>query len=165
MGRIVKDFSIETGGGSGSDRGLVDSGASCTTLKSSLARSLGFDPKSAGKTAAAESASDDTLVGYWLPVCLKVDKREACVKAFVPIGKMKGDGSEEPFEIDENLIGADFLQASRAMLDYSKPDDRAFSGLSKRLPKLGGGLLRFRDATAAEKRALSRLGRRKMRGR
>jgi hypothetical protein len=155
VGRITKKIVIETGAGIELGDGVIDSGADHTTLKSSIACKLGLDPRSAPQ-ASMESASDDVLVGHWMPVFVTIDRKQACVRAFVPVLKRTADG-DEPFEIDENLVGSDFLQGSGAKLDYAQPHEETFSGLPKPSGRIGGGLFKYRPATPEESEALRRV--------
>jgi len=147
MGIVKKEFSAQTVGEPRTGEAVVDSGAAFTTLRFDLACHLGLDTKTAARMSA-RSASGQLLVGYRMAVCIRVDAREACVAAFVPTAR-RTDRGDESFQVARNLIGADFLQASHAKLDYDKPHDETFSGID-----LPSGLYDFGPATADEAKAL-----------
>ncbi len=146
MGRIIRRFLAFTELGKADADGQIDSGADRTVLQRSVAEDLGFSAHGKKPTDTMIVANDEKICGYTLPVCLRIGERSALVDAFVPEARLDGP----------SLIGADFLQASGAMLDYSKPDDEAFSG--RRSPPrefhVGGGMLEFRKLTPEERAAL-----------
>lgn len=127
MGRIVKRFVAQTGTGAITGRGQVDSGADQTVLSAKLACRIGLDPARPGD-AEVYVAEGTRVVGFALPVTITVGARRATVEAFVP-SYSEVDGRRRKAAMP-NLIGADFLQASTAKLDYGRPHRSTFAGFS-----------------------------------
>ena len=73
-------------------------------------------------------AGDARLLGYLLPVKLRVGSRTGSVEAFIPVGVVR-TGINTLFSQQRNLIGVDFLQASGARLDFSRAHRGVFSGV------------------------------------
>jgi hypothetical protein len=146
MGRIIRRFRAFTDSAKVDADGQIDSGADRTVLQRSVAEDLGFSTHGKKPTDTMIVANDEKICGYTLSVCLRIGERSACVDAFVPEAQLDGP----------SLIGADFLQASGATLDYGKPDDQAFSGRHGPLREfhVGGGMLRFEKMTPEERAAL-----------
>lgn len=127
MGRLTKRFTAKTAEGSATGSAKVDTGADQTILGLKKAKQLGVDVCTA-PIASMRSVGDARILGVRLPVDLRVGEREATVVAFVPLYRQRKSGALEPVRRDRNLIGHDFLQLSKAALDYSKPHAEVFSG-------------------------------------
>lgn len=115
MGRVYKTFSARAGGRRVRGKALVDSGADRTVIDKRMACVIGLDTESA-PLERARGFGGKVLYGYSLPVEVKIGKRKATVNAFVPS------------EGDARVIGHDFLQASKAKLNYAR-HGQEFSGL------------------------------------
>lgn len=118
MAKFTKTFRAWATSAGRKTRGkaLVDTGADRTVLTKEVACSAGFDPRTA-RPELARAAGDKTYPGWTFPVQLAVGGKRAVVEAFVS-DKLHG-----------NIIGHDFLQATRAKVSYAQHPPR-LEGLS-----------------------------------
>lgn len=122
MGRIIKRFSAKTSKGAVKGSAKIDSGADSTILRFDAACELGLDTKN-DKIGAMRAADGGRLTGFYIPIKLRIDARQAEIEAFVPVFV----NSQEMLEKDQkHLVGADFLQEAKVILDYSKPHKNVF---------------------------------------
>ncbi|MBI5487103.1 MAG: hypothetical protein HY905_07200 [Deltaproteobacteria bacterium] len=140
MGRIIKEFIAEACGARATRTGKIDGGADRTVLKPDVAEELRLDTRTA-QPHSVWTASGQEVMGHIFRVRLTVDQRTAEVDAFVPVGAVSTSGELESVQ-PRNLIGTDFLQASQAKCDYSKPHEEVFSGVPQR-DEIGGGWIDF----------------------
>jgi len=148
MGRIIKEAVISHGVRIVRVHAKVDSGADVTLLAADDADRIGFDQcqgREAAVSGITRESKDDRyatttrLCGREFTVTIRIDDREATIAALVPLWQIsvrtdKQTGKEKVVSkadgrLRRSLIGHDFLQASRAKLDYSVPHSQAFSGV------------------------------------
>jgi hypothetical protein len=127
MGRIVKPFTVTYGNTSVSDSAQIDTGADMSILKRELAKQLEIS-ESDVTLSLGEGVGKGGIFGIEIPVKIRVEDSEAAVTAFVPLAEISEDNKAKDMDAKNNLIGVDFLQATGAKLDYSKPHKSVFSG-------------------------------------
>jgi hypothetical protein len=98
-------------------------------------------PRAIGVTAVGQDVG-----GNVIEVQLRVGRRSATVRAFIPAIIFLPDGTTKSIE-GQNLIGLDFLRATKAVLDFHRPRGRELlQGVDT------GHIVHFRPMTAREKR-------------
>jgi hypothetical protein len=66
------------------------------------------------------------VVGFRVPATVRIGDSAADLNLAVPVGTLDPSGRFVAFEQRRNLIGHDFLQATGAKLDFSRPHSHAF---------------------------------------
>ncbi len=78
---------------------------------------------------AAATTKGGRISGFEFPARIIVGDREADLDVFVPI--YRGQGKQRKLIREERYaIGHDFLQKTKAQLDYSRPHEQVFQGLT-----------------------------------
>lgn len=160
MGNIHVKFIATRGRHRLAARGLVDSGAETTSLSLREACALGLDVTKAKKTVRV-GVGGGAIQGLKLDrVKISVGKRHAVLNdVFVPVTR-EVRGRPVLVANEEPLLGQDFLQASKSILDFSTDTLRGIETLSAvRLRDLDPYRGKFRSATAAEKTLITQLAR------
>jgi hypothetical protein len=109
VGKDMKRITVRTGGGPQTGEAIIDPASPTTMLTLELARRLGVDPRKAVRPGTI-LVGGEKLVGFRIPVIIKVGGRDACVDGFVPCKRRK-NAKEEDFELEACVIGADFFEA------------------------------------------------------
>lgn len=130
MGRIFKKFTASFGDKTVSDTAQIDSGSDVSILRPELAQRLKIDPENI-TLSVGKGIGEQHVMGIELPVRIAIDSSAATVTAFVPVATIGDDNKVKDIHTERNLIGADFLQATGAKLDYSRPHNLVFSGPSE----------------------------------
>jgi len=127
MGRILKKFTIENVHGKSTDIGKIDSGADVTLVRLDIGRKLGVDPAIAEKLIAIGGIGQQRLIGIEVPAQVRVGRASATLTVVVPIGRYDAKTKKiKAVSQQHNLIGHDFLQATKSKIDFSRPIDDAF---------------------------------------
>lgn len=119
MGKIIKRFTVSSTNGRSSGMAKIDSGADRTILGLHHVRKLGYDI-CAAPNAVMRSVGDGRLLGATVPVRLRIGRKEGVVQAFVPLFRRGKRGTVENVRKTRTLIGHDFLQSAKAVIDYRK---------------------------------------------
>lgn len=127
MGRVYKDFTAQFRRRVISTCGQIDSGADITVFSIEDACRLGYDLRKQRKWEQVAGIGG-SVAGPRVRVRIRIGSRAATVQAFVPVVRVKARGRTVPYSAP-TLIGADFMQASRAKLDYARQHGRVFSGV------------------------------------
>lgn len=127
MGRIYKKFTAENALGKAGATGQIDSGADITLVSLSIGRKLGLDPATS-PTIAIGGIGRQRVVGFEVPVRLRIGRSSANLKVAVPVGTFDDKRGKLVLNAQKrNLIGHDFLQATKSRIDFSKPHSQAFT--------------------------------------
>lgn len=160
MGKIKLRFHAKRAGHTEVFSALVDSGADITNLNKATACNLGLDVSTAPEMTM-ETAGGVKLVGYELrDVHLRQGRREATLpRVFVPKhAEMIGPKGEKIVELagdnEEQLIGHDFLQATKAKLDFDTHTLKGPKAKAKGVSAAGLRQMIYRPATVAERARL-----------
>lgn len=125
MGKIIKSFTATTATGKIRREGKIDTGADRTIIPFRDACLLGLDTTAA--PIRAMGTATGRMSGFLIPARVQIGKRVGTVQIFVPVFDDRG----APISRKHSLVGHDFLQATKAMLDYSKPHEQVLSGFEK----------------------------------
>lgn len=150
MGRIYKRFTVENTrtNGKASAEAMIDSGADITLVRRDLGEQIGVDIDT--DQPIAISGIGGRVLGFEVPAKITVGRTSAPLRVAVPIGRYDARTRKiTAVDQKENLIGHDFLQATRSKIDFSRPIEDAFVGGAKHV-----GHVERVKITAAEARAL-----------
>jgi hypothetical protein len=123
--------------------GEVDTGATASNLSRTVMCQL--VPTLPNPNTFATTSGGD-VGGNLIEVLLRVGKRKARIKAFVPAVLYLLDGSTQDIE-GHNLIGLDFLRTTKAVLDFRR---RRGSELLQGFNPDTGHIISFRPMTKRE---------------
>ena len=106
---------------------LVDTGAETTIITRQQARALGVG-SSQGEPAVITTYDGSRIAGFSTKAEVRVGKRRAEVKVFVPTYHVNVSNEIQERARDRPIVGVDFLQQSGAKLDFAKPHALVFEG-------------------------------------
>lgn len=126
MGRIYKSFMVETPRGKAKSEAKIDSGADITLVRRDVGKKIGVDVDNGGEPIVIGGLGGRVL-GFEVPAKVTIGQASAQLKVVVPFGRYDAETDKiVPVSQKENLIGHDFLQATRAKIDFSRHHDDAF---------------------------------------
>lgn len=125
MGRIYKQFTVENllTRGTASAEAKVDSGADVTVVRRDVGEQIGVDIQTA--LPIAIGGVGGRVLAFEVPAKVTVGRSSAQLRVAVPIGRYDAKARKiTPVQQKENLLGHDFLRATRAKLDFSSAPRR-----------------------------------------
>jgi hypothetical protein len=129
MGRIHVKAKLKRGRKSINSSMLVDSGADATMLNLDEACKLGLDPERA-EVQTITAAGGAKLQAYRMAnVSIAVGKRKAVLEeVYVPAMIIEGQGTNRRFKQirEESMLGHDFMQKSKSVIDYETHELRGY---------------------------------------
>lgn len=127
MGRIYKQVTLENlrTQGKATAKAKVDSGADVTLVSRDVGEQIGLDLEN--DMPIAIGGIGGRVLGFEVPAKVTVGRSSAQLKVAVPIGRYDKKTQEiRTVKQKENLLGHDFLQATKAKIDFSRGDADAF---------------------------------------
>ena len=127
MGRIYKQITVENlrTQGKATAKAKVDSGADMTLVRRDVGEQMGLDLEY--DLPIAIGGVGGRVLGFQVPAKVTVGRSSAKLKVAVPIGRYdKKTQQIRTVSQKENLLGHDFLQKTKAKIDFSRVSDDAF---------------------------------------
>jgi hypothetical protein len=127
MGRIYKQITVENlrTQGKATTKAKIDSGADVTLVRRDVGEQIGLDLEN--DMPIAIGGVGGRVLAFEVPTKITVGRSSARLKVAVPIGRYDSKTQQiRTVKQKENLLGHDFLQATKAKIDFSRGDDDAF---------------------------------------